>query len=229
MKVSAATSLESMHLSKAEEFDIFSTICEWERIEYGEGKHRVPYILQACAQKNRSGFFVLCESGSLQAYADVWELSPDFYSGLSSGLIDEESLSADYILGRFQARTSLWYIGSIITNPARRAERPTASAIAFAAICNALPNFFRGHSEFPARVLGVGSSPFGKKLLSRWGFEPVVPAIGAIDLRPRFEKRMVMPSDADSLSLGIRKSGSSEIGVKSYEIAKSGSEIGVKS
>lgn len=197
-----AQSLEQLRLTESAERRIISTICDWERIEYGEGKHRTPEELHECARKNRSGFFILTDASSLLGYADVWELDRDFYRGLRGGAIAEESLAKQYILGRSDAQSGLWYIGSIITEPALRRDRPVRAALAFAAICNVLPYFFRNHTPFPSKVLGVGSSTFGKKLLTRWGFEPVVRDERAIDLRPRFEKSMTKPQDADSLYLG---------------------------
>lgn len=75
----------------------------------------------------------------------------------------------------------------------------------FASICNVLPDFFRSNSKFPANILGVGSSSFGKKLLTRWGFSPVKLDHNAIDHRPHFEKLMQLPSDADAFHLGRRE------------------------
>ena len=197
-----AYSLAQLTLSQITERDIIGTICEWERLEYGEGKHRTTDAFHDCARKNRTGFFILQNQGKLLGYADVWELPPEFYSRLRVGTIDEESIAANYILNRSDQRSSLWYIGSIITDPELRAARPVAGAMAFASICNVLPSFFRVHSEFPAKILGVGSSAFGKKLLTRWGFSPVERDPMAIDLRPRFEKVMNLPRDADALRLG---------------------------
>jgi hypothetical protein len=139
---------------------------------------------------------------SLVGYADIWELPSDFYSKLKNGTIDEESIAAKYILSRSDQRSSLWYIGSIITDPSLRASRPIAAALAFTSICNVLPSFFSINSHFPAKVLGVGSSQFGKKLLTKWGFSPVSSAPNAIDLRPRFEITLDAPENADAFHLG---------------------------
>ena len=197
-----AKSLAQLTLSEAAEREIVGTICDWERLEYGEGKHRTADAFYDCVKKNRTGFFIIRDQTKLIGYADVWELPTDFYSALRVGNIDEESIASSFILDRSDKRSSLWYIGSIITNPELRATRPVAGAIAFASICNVLPTFFRAHSEFPAKILGVGSSPFGKKLLTRWGFLPVKSDLRAIDLRPRFEKSLNHPQDADALLLG---------------------------
>jgi hypothetical protein len=197
-----AQSLAQLSLSEIDERKVIATICDWERLEYGEGKHRTTDAFHDCARKNRTGFFVVRDKDKLIGYADVWELPKDFYSKLRVGTIDEESIAAPLVLARSDDRSSLWYIGSIITDPDLRANRPVAGAMTFASICNVLPSFFRLHSEFPARVLGVGSSAFGKKLLTRWGFMPVKSDPKAIDLRPRFEKLMKRPQDTDALRLG---------------------------
>jgi len=201
----AAHSLTQLDLSESLERKFIATVCEWERIEYGEGKHRIPEAFYLCAKKNRTGFFMLLNGSSLVGYADVWELPEDFYSMLRVGIIDEESIAERYILSRSDSRSGLWYIGSIITDPQIRLERPVGAALAFASICSALPGFFQNYSKFPARILGVGSSPFGKKLLERWGFAAVARDENAIDLRPRFEKVMERPRDADALHLGRRE------------------------
>jgi hypothetical protein len=201
----SAQSLSQLALSEAVEREIISTICDWERLSYGEGKHRTTDAFHDCAKKNRTGFFILWVQNTLLGYADVWELPVEFYSRLRVGTIDEESIAASCILGESDPRSSLWYIGSIIIDPEVRRARPVAGAIAFASICNALPTFFQAHSHFPAKILGVGSSPFGKKLLTRWGFSPVANDPNAIDLRPRFEKSMSAPTDADDLYLGRRE------------------------
>ena len=199
-----AKSLTQLNLVEGVEHEHISTICDWERIEYGEGKHRTPDAFHRCAMKNRTGFFLLLNASGLVGYADVWELPTDFYSKLRGGTIDEESIAAQHILARSEPRSGLWYIGSIITDPKLRRERPTGAALAFVSICNVLPVFFQTYSEFPAKILGVGSSSFGKKLLTRWGFDPVERDLNAIDLRPRFEKTMSHSNDADALYFGRR-------------------------
>ena len=198
MKV-PARSLAQLALPYANEQSYIATICDWERIEYGENKHRTIDSFYQCVKKNRTGFYLQLNHGKLIGYADIWELQPDFYSMLKSGTIDEESIAAKYVLGRTEPRTGLWYIGSIITDPKMRLEHPIGAAFVFRSICNALPQFFQEHSVFPAKILGVGSSAFGKKLLARWGFKRVDSDPNAIDFRPRFEKNMTKPSDADTL------------------------------
>lgn len=200
-----ARSLHDLSLGEQREREIISTICDWERLEYGEGKHRTTDAFHSCVRKNRTGFFILLAGSSLVGYADVWELPRDFYSKLRVGTIDEESIAQQYILSRTDQRSGLWYIGSIITDPKVRQSRPIAGALAFAGICNVLPNFFCQYTDFPAKVLGVGSSPFGKKLLTRWGFSSVKCDPRAIDIRPRFEKIMRCPKDANDLHLGRKE------------------------
>lgn len=195
-------SLAHLDLSEAKERTTIATICEWERLAYGEGKHRTTDAFHDCVKKNRTGFFVINGETGLVGYADIWQLPSDFYSKLKIGTIDEESIAAKYILSGLDQRSSLWYIGSIITDPSLRASRPMAAALAFTSICNVLPSFFRSNSQFPAKVLGVGSSQFGKKLLTRWGFAPVSSAPNAIDLRPRFEITLNVPKNADAFHLG---------------------------
>lgn len=201
----AAKSLSELALTAGVELAHVSTICEWERLEYGDGKHRVAASFIKCVRKNCTGFFVLLNKEKLVGYADVWELPVDFYNKLRIGTIDEESIDAAYVLSRSEVRSSHWYIGSIITDPDLRASRPVAGAMAFASICNVLPHFFRAYSEFPAKILGVGSSSFGKKLLSKWGFNSVESDPYAIDLRPRFEKSLLMPTDSDAFHLGRKE------------------------
>lgn len=201
----AAHSLAELALGERHERELISTICDWERMAYGEGKHRVPDAFHACAKKNRTGFFILRSESGLVGYADVWELPYDFYSDLRIGTVSEESIAEQFVLSRSDNRSRLWYIGSIITNPRIRRDRPISGALAFAAICNVLPSFFQQHTDFPAKVLGVGSSDFGKKLLTRWGFSPVERDRRAIDLRPRFEKTMTNHRDADDLHIGRRR------------------------
>jgi hypothetical protein len=165
-------------------------ICKWEEQAYGKGLHRQPEELARCVAKNGAGFIVLFQEDELLAYADVWQLTTDFYERLRVGVIDEESIEARHILSCTDVCTGLWYVGSMIVNPALRQNKPTRAALAFASLCNALPGVFKQHSTFPARVLGVGSSAFGSKLMKKWGFEPVQADAHAIDLRPRMEKTL---------------------------------------
>lgn len=173
------------------------TICQWEEQAYGQGLHRQPDNLLRCCEKNGSGFVVLQEAGVLLGYADVWQLTPDFYARLKVGVIDEESIHERDILSPTDPVTGLWYVGSMIVSPELRREHPTKAALVFASLCGALPAVFKNHGPFPARLLGVGSSGFGCKIMKKWGFAAVVADEMAIDLRPRMEKIMLTAEDAN--------------------------------
>lgn len=198
-------SLAALRLNQAVEYRILEEICEWERLEYGEGKHRIPDALQQCVEKNREGFLLILRDSKLIAYADVWELNSDFYSKLKIGEELEESLSHHHIIAPKDEKSGKWYIGSIITAPDFRREHPSAAALAFVAICNALPRFFACQKKYPATVLGVGSSAFGQRLLSRWEFESIQRSERAIDLRPRFEKGLASTHSAECFRIGRKR------------------------
>ena len=181
---------------------LMSTICQWEEQAYGKGLHRQPDELARCVEKNGAGFIVLLEGDELLAYADVWQLTKDFYERLRTGLIDEESIETRDILSCTDSPTGLWYVGSMIVQPALRQKQPTRAAMAFATLCSALPGVFKKNSPFPARVLGVGSSAFGGKLMHKWGFEHVMADQQAIDLRPRMEKILQTPEATQIFDMG---------------------------
>ncbi len=178
-------------------FHHIQTICTWEEQAYGKGLHRQPEELMRCYRKNSSGFILLQEADVLLGYADVWQLTPDFYERLKVGVIDEESIHERDILSPTDTVTGLWYVGSMIVSPTLRQEQPTKAAMVFAKLCGALPDIFKNHGPFPARLLGVGSSQFGCKLMKKWGFAPVAADEQAIDLRPRMEKTMLTAEDAN--------------------------------
>lgn len=180
------------------------TICQWEEQAYGKGLHRQPDELMRCCQKNGSGFVVLQDAVVLLGYADVWQLTPDFYERLKVGVIDEESIHERDILSPADTVTGLWYVGSMIVSPVLRREQPTKAALVFASLCAALPAVFKNHGPFPARLLGVGSSQFGCKLMKKWGFAAVAPDEQAIDMRPRMEKIMLSAEDANIFDMGRR-------------------------
>ncbi|MFM0053716.1 hypothetical protein [Caballeronia grimmiae] len=198
-------SFDSEEISSAVKNSFVREICEWERQEYGEGKHRTPDQLSECANKNPFGLFLAFRNDELLGYADIWQLDKQFYDGLRVGKILEEALSANVVQSTSDVPSSCWYIGSIIVSAKLRAQNKVGAALTFASLCNELPNFFQNNSHFPAFVLGVGSSPFGAKLLNRWKFSPVVSDDDAIDLRPRFEKNMRNPDDALSFHVGHRR------------------------
>lgn len=194
--------LADLQLGEPVEYSLIEQICEWERQEYGDGKHRTPDQFYPCVRKNRRGFLVSLVGDRLVGYADLWQLEKSFYAALRIGTVDEEALAEEHVLAASEVQTRCWYIGSIITSPALRSANPVVAAFLFAEICNMLPDFFRQSSHIPCVVLGVGSSSFGKKLLRRWSFTPVEADKNAIDLRPRFERRLDSIADASCFHLG---------------------------
>ena len=190
-------SLANLTLTHTAEHQYLCTICEWERLAYGEGFHRTPDVLHACADKNNTGFFLLIENEELIGYIDIWQLASAYYADLRLGNIYEESLCSDFIRSSDDVPTYMWYIGSLIVSPKLRKESPAKSSLVFASLWNALPRFIKARAEFPSHLLGVGSSSFGQKLMTRCGFAPVTAAATAIDLRPRYEARIFQPSDVD--------------------------------
>lgn len=195
LKLSVAT-LSDLNLSRPEEYRIVEQICDWERVAYGEGLHRRPESFFPCIEKNRSGFIVARSGKRLLGYADLWQLSPSFYAGLKIGEIDEESLSVSSVLATNDQPSGLWYVGSMICEAEYRKSSGLAGALLFAEICNYLPKFFSMQSRYPASILGVGSSSFGEKLLTKWAFSPVMKSNSAIDHRPRYEKTLFCANDA---------------------------------
>ena len=183
-------------------FHHIQTICTWEEQAYAKDLRRQPEDVMRCYRKNPSGFILLQEADVLLGYADVWQLTSDFYERLKVGVIDEESIHERDILSPTDTVTGLWYVGSMIVSPVLRQEQPTRAALAFASLCGALPEVFKNHGPFPARLLGVGSSQFGCKLMKKWGFAPVAADEQAIDLRPRMEKIMLTQEDANIFDLG---------------------------
>lgn len=197
-------SFDSEEISSAAKHYFISEICEWERQEYGEGKHRTPQQLSECADQNPFGLFLAFRDEELFGYADIWQLEKEFYEGLRIGKILEEALSASVIQSISDVPSGCWYIGSIIVSGKLRAQNRVGAALTFASLCNELPSFFQKNSQFPAVVLGVGSSPFGAKLLNRWKFSALSPDEKAVDLRPRYEKDMQKAGDALSFHVGHR-------------------------
>lgn len=196
------TTLNESRMTPVASHMLMSTICQWEEQAYGKGLHRQPDELARCVEKNSAGFIVLLQGTQLLAYADMWQLTKDFYERLRTGVIDEESIQARDILSCTDTPTGQWYVGSMIVEPALRQNQPTRAALAFASLCSALPGVFKKHSPFPARVLGVGSSAFGCKLMQKWGFEPVAADDEAIDLRPKMEKILQTPEATQIFAMG---------------------------
>jgi hypothetical protein len=198
-------SLAEWRLSDESELEIIYEICEWERLEYGEGKHRTPDMLYACTKKNKAGFFVALSNGKLLGYTDIWQLKLDFYEFLRTRTIGDESLSEQDILSDNEPPTASWYIGSIMTERDLRKQSPNSTKHIFTQLCNKLPNFFQCNSTFPARLLSLSVSPLGKKLSVKWGFSPIITTPNKNNIQIRVEKIMHAPSDANSLYLTNKK------------------------
>ncbi|PUE06702.1 hypothetical protein B9Z51_12175 [Limnohabitans sp. T6-5] len=111
-----------LRLSATAQHHYLTLICQWEEQAYGKGLHRQPDELARCVGKNGAGFIVLLQEDELLAYADVWQLTTDFYERLRVGVIDEESIEARDILSCTDDCTGLWYVGSMIVNPRLEAE-----------------------------------------------------------------------------------------------------------
>jgi hypothetical protein len=120
----------------------------------------------------------------------------------ADALLPKKSIHERDILSPADTLTGLRYVGSMIVSPDLRQEKPARAALAFASLCGAVPEVFKNHGPFPARLLGVGSSEIGCKLMKKWGFVSVAPDEQAIDLRPRMEKIMLTQEDANIFDLG---------------------------
>lgn len=118
----------------------------------------------------------------VSAYADIWNLNESFYTGLKFGLNLEEEINSSKL-----SNTKFFYIGSIITNPDDRKDgkKTNKMPILADAFQQYLLKKFLENGEIT--VLGVGSSSIGKRILSSWGFLPVIKDENAIDLRQRYE------------------------------------------
>ena len=182
---------------------ILNQICEWERLSYGDGLHRIPSVLNDCILKSSRGFLCAFQGSEFVGYTDIWELHVDFYSLLRVGLKQEEELASKYILGTEDKKSGCWYIGSIITSPSIRDRKDNSSSVVFQSLSAKIAPIL-ATSTLPAKCLSVGSTPFGSKILRSLGFQPIKTDIAAIDLRPRFEKVLLSCSDADSFYLSKR-------------------------
>lgn len=181
--------ISSFSFSQDDVLSICSEICNWERLEYGEGKHRLPENLFKCIGQNDSTFFCAFDDGRLIGYADLWQLKASFYKVMVSGIMAEEQIMNYQIVGREDPPSARWYVGSVITCPDLREVNHVRSAQVFMKLFHELYSVLLS-TPYPAKVMGVGSSAFGEKLLERHGFVRVEPTAGAIDLRPRFEKSL---------------------------------------
>jgi hypothetical protein len=137
----------------------------------------------------------VCDGDLLLGYADVWPLTVDFYNELRLGLAFEESLSPTVIVPQLKPAAH-FYIGSLITDPLLRRDSPDQARCVFAQLRAELSAYFSGLGVYPATVLGVGSSAKGQGMLSRWGFEAVLRSTVALDLRPRYERRLSSSKEA---------------------------------
>lgn len=179
--------LNTFCLLAKEKYAILQTACQWERLEYGEGKHRIPDTLSLCIEKDASGFICAMENGKLIGYADLWQLHRTFYELLRNGEAAEEEICAGYIINSRTEKSGCWYVGSIITEPGMREQRSVKAAQVFFKIYQQIYDIVLA-SPVPARVMGVGSTEFGATLMGKHKFFAVTPSVKARDLRPRFEK-----------------------------------------
>lgn len=179
-----------------------ASVCEQiatlEAFYYGEGFSRSKELLKDCFSKSPHTVCLAFSFNKFIAAYDFYSLAPDFYEGLRNGTVAEEQLCASAIIPRSPDLPSKnnWYIASIVSDP-----NSELRGEAFKKLVRTAQRLKFGMSEKESVVLGVGSSAFGKTLLSDWGFEPVQPSSLAIDLRPRFEKTLVQPKDIFSLHL----------------------------
>lgn len=181
--------LNMLCLLQDQRYEICRVVCDWERLEYGEGKHRIPPTLKHCIDKNDTGFICAMENDRLVGYADLWQLQRNFYELLLVGECTEEEICAGFILDHRTERSNCWYVGSIITEPGMRENRPVKAAQVFHKIFELIYGILLS-SPVPARIMGVGSTPFGSRLMNRHGFQPIGASFKARDLRPRFEKTL---------------------------------------
>ena len=182
--------LSSLHFPATQRLHIIETVCQLERIEYGEGKHRLPHVFSGLVAKNDDGLICAMDGDKLVGYADVWQLQERFYNQLLYGVRAEEEIYADCVLSKNEPDTGYWYIGSIITDPTFRMNCAYQAAQTFSEILRQAYVYFEKVRP-PAKVMGVGSTEFGKKLLGQHGFKPITPSPKAIDLRPRFENCLI--------------------------------------
>jgi hypothetical protein len=192
-RVLAATNIDKSLLRQ-----YLALICDWERIEYGENKHRIPSQLNDWLHVNGEGFLCCVNNeGKLFGYADLWAIENNLYDQLKTGFILEEAVPCSALLSSSQTGTAInWYIGSIITDPQLRNYSPNISRDAFRAIRYAIGDFFEKLPQYPAEVLAVGSSKKGRDLLTRWDFKPVKMMINAPDSRPRYILQLSNANDA---------------------------------
>jgi hypothetical protein len=182
--------LGTLNFSTVQRLKIAQSVCDLERVEYGEGKHRQPDVFAGLIEKNDAGLICAMDGDKLVGYTDVWQLQTRFYDELLCGVKAEEEICSDFVLSKNDANTGCWYIGSVITDAFFRENSPYRSAQTFSEILRQAYLYFDKVNP-PAKVMGVGSTVFGRKLLDNHGFKPVVPSSQATDLRPRYQKTLV--------------------------------------
>ena len=193
-----------MKIFKFAELDAIQqeSVCkEISRLEshyYGKQFSRSAEILSECFWKSPHTVCLALSFKKLVAACDFYSLTPDIYDAIRLGLVAEEKINANVVVTQTPETQSKnhWYMASIVSDPhsEQRGE-------AFKKIIRTAQRTIFGMSEKESTVLGVGSSEFGKKLLRDWGFEEVNADRSAIDLRPRFEKRLDHPKDIFSLEI----------------------------
>lgn len=183
--------IDEFELTSLQRNAIFQQISDWEKISYGENRYRTAEELSLCVTKESSGFYVAFYKNELVGYIDIWQLTKSFYAGLRSSLIVEEDLSPAAIVTSTDQQTNLWYVGSMVIAESFSKSNNVKSGFLFKKLCACIPNHLSS-KNFPISILGVGSSLFGQKILLRWGFDPIVADINAVDTpdRPRFEKHL---------------------------------------
>ncbi len=188
-------------IPKARTRALLQYICDWERLSYGEGLHRTVDQLETwLAVENRGFHCIFSEhSDTLVAYTDIWSVQDDFFRKLKAGLETEEDIPAE-VFCSFDAPSSHWYVGSIITNPEIRAVNPRLAHAAFREVGRLFARFFSIRERLPLEVMGVASSSTGARILDLWRFSPVDKDVNAIDHRPRYVKQIRTPFDASIFS-----------------------------
>lgn len=180
------------------------TIWRWERAEFGLEQGRAPGVIKGRGSRGAGGLLCSVREGRLLGYADVISLTAPHYGWLRSGQIVEERIPAHWIERRPELGSSYWYIASLIVSKDLRQSQPAQAHALSIALQHAIWRLIAAHGRFPARVLGISATAIGRAKFRRAGFQPVVRAPDAVDLRPRFERlirrRMQLPGVAGGWS-----------------------------
>jgi hypothetical protein len=177
--------------------EVLAQVCDWERIAYGEGKHRTPAQLELWLKQNDEGFLCCFMDGIFLAYADLWSIKQEEYKKLRAGLTLEEEIPPEALCRPSEFKPYL-YVGSIITNPAFRKLHQNTTRVAFIKICAGVAELLYGYKtkyNYPFELLGVGSSNTGIKLLTHCNFKKFDMAADVIDTRPRYIKSIIEDKD----------------------------------